>query len=95
MGKLDHEGIGQRLRAVREITRLRDREIALALGVGRTAVNEAMQGRSGIGVDLLHSLATILEIPRDWLLDGKGRPPAKGRLRDAAERLMWSAEDDR
>lgn len=95
MTKLDHAGIGRRLRAIREITRLRDREIALALGVGKTAVNEEMQGRAGLGEEKLCSLAVILGVSFAWLFDGKGRPPSKSRMRTASERLMWSTEDDR
>jgi transcriptional regulator with XRE-family HTH domain len=95
MGRIDHVGVGCRLRHIREVTRIRDREIALALGVGRSAVTESMRGRRGIGAEKLGALADMLGIQGTWLLDGKGREPSKRALRDAAERLMWATEGDR
>ena len=54
--------------------RMKQREIALALGVGETAVSKWMNGRNAIPNHHIQHLAEICEVNPDWLLCVDGVP---------------------
>lgn len=49
--------------------------IAKHFGVSVNAVSRWEQGKDKIDIDRIMPLARLLEVPVEWLLEGKGPPP--------------------
>jgi transcriptional regulator with XRE-family HTH domain len=79
--------LGERLRAIRLLRRLKLREVADAAGVSESFVSQLERGRSSASVATLQRLATALGIEVSDLFAG-GHPPQPRVLRRESRQLL-------
>lgn len=66
---------GKRMKAARERMRMTQPIVAKEFGVKVQAVSNWERDVDSPGIDRLMPLARLLEVPVEWLLEGKGPPP--------------------
>jgi len=69
--------IGGRIRKVREAAGLSQEDIGDALSLSRSAVSQWEKGQSSPEAKHLEAQSNVLKVSVDYLIHGKGKPPAK------------------
>ena len=78
--------IGKRIRAARIANGFSQEDLGDALSVTRSAVSLWEKGRSEPEEQNLESLAEVLKVSKDYLVEGKGKPPVKRELPESGYR---------
>lgn len=68
--------VGKRIKAARTRKGMAQPIIAKHFSVSVNAVSRWEQGKDKLDIDRIMPLARLLEVPVEWLLEGKGPPPA-------------------
>jgi transcriptional regulator with XRE-family HTH domain len=89
------EDIGSRLRAVRELTGARTRDVARAAGLSRRELQAAERGAKRLSPDQLHALAGALSVDPDVLVGVgfEGELVREGTLDDRIDQLVGHDPD--
>lgn len=81
--------LGNRIKAARERLepKLTQAAVAKEFDVTVQAVSGWERGTAVPDLNKIAKLARILQVPSNWLLEGKGKPPAPDALESVMERL--------
>jgi transcriptional regulator with XRE-family HTH domain len=63
-----HEEIAENVRAAKARRRVSDADIAEAIGLSRSAINDRMNNRAKFQIDELQAIAAYLDVPLEQLL---------------------------
>jgi len=73
----EHATLGTRLREGREYVGLKQEEVALHLGIARTAISDIENGKRSVKVPELQKLARLYQRPVSWFTgEGEAEVPA-------------------
>ena len=79
--------IGERIRAARLDRQMTQDDLAMAVGVSRSAVAQWETGRAGQLTGNLARIAAALDVGIAFLMHGDGAPPAQPQAASSAEEL--------